>query len=94
MGKRECSLDLDLEFDRKQLWALLEEADVVVQGYRKGALERKGFGRTALLEMATRRGKGIIYIDEVGFPFPCNGERDLTLIEQNCFGPDGIYAEV
>ncbi|CAD6574361.1 MAG: hypothetical protein ASARMPRED_006678 [Alectoria sarmentosa] len=76
VGKRECSLDLDLEYDRKQLWALLEEADVVVQGYRKGALERKGFGLTALLEMATRRGKGIIYIDE------------------NCFGPDGIYAEV
>lgn len=68
VGKRECALDLDLEEDRTRLWKLLEEADVVIQGYRKGSLERKGFGLTDLLEMATHRGKGIIYIDEVS---PC-----------------------
>ncbi|MCJ1310976.1 hypothetical protein MMC25_004645 [Agyrium rufum] len=76
VGKRECSLDLKKEEDRAQLHKLLEETDVVIQGYRKGTLERKGFGLNDLLEMASRRGKGIIYIDE------------------NCFGSDGIYAEV
>ena len=65
VGKRECSLDLNLEEDRAVLHKLLEEADVVVQGYRQRSLERKGFGLTDILEMATRRQKGIVYIDEV-----------------------------
>ena len=65
VGKRQCSLDLNVEEDRAQLHRLLEEADVVVQGYRQGALERKGFGLHDVLHMASRRGKGMVYIDEV-----------------------------
>lgn len=72
MGKRECSLDLETEKDCAQLHKLLEEADVVIQGYRKGSLERKGFGLTDVLEMASRRGKGVIYIDEVSFLHPAS----------------------
>jgi len=62
-GKRMCGLDLNEPSDASQLWELLEEADVVIQAYRRGALERKGFGLNAVLEMANRRKKGIVYLD-------------------------------
>ena len=54
MGKRKYSLDLNVEGGRAQLHKLLEEADVIVQGYRQGALERKGFGLHGFLRMASR----------------------------------------
>ncbi len=41
----------------------MEEADVVIQSYRQRSLARKGFGLDDLLEIANRRGKGIIYLD-------------------------------
>lgn len=62
-GKYTCSIDLDKDEDRKKLWALLEDADVVLQAYRRRALERRGFGLNDVLAMANRRGKGIIYYD-------------------------------
>ncbi len=63
MGKRTCALDLTKEGDKKQLYKLMEEADVIIQSYRQGSLARKGFGLDDLLEIANRRGKGIIYLD-------------------------------
>jgi CoA-transferase family III len=62
-GKRTCALDLTKEEDKKQLYKLMEDADVILQSYRQGSLARKGFGLDDLLEMANRRGKGIIYLD-------------------------------
>ena len=57
------SLNLEDEKARKQLWTLLEDADVFFQAFRLRALERKGFGLNEMLAMAARRGKGIVYVD-------------------------------
>lgn len=63
-GKKTIDLDLDNPADHAKLTQLFEEADVILQGYRLRSLERRGFGLNAALEMANKRGKGIIYADE------------------------------
>ncbi|KAK4540708.1 hypothetical protein LTR36_008923 [Oleoguttula mirabilis] len=62
-GKYTCPLDLNKEEDRQRLHKLLEDADVVVQAFRRRSLERKGFGLEDLLDMANKRGKGVVYLD-------------------------------
>ncbi|KAI0880713.1 CoA-transferase family III [Annulohypoxylon maeteangense] len=64
MGKRDAHLDLKAEEGRKALLNLIEDADVVLDGYRPGALEKLGFGPTYVHEVARRRGKGIVYARE------------------------------
>ena len=56
-GKRSALLDLDNTDDAQTLRGLAATADVFSQGYRKGALERRGFGAE---ELAALR-PGIIY---------------------------------
>lgn len=63
-GKIAIDLDLEDPADHKRLTRLFEQADVILQGYRLRSLERRGFGLQAALEMANKRGKGIIYVDE------------------------------
>lgn len=63
-GKTSTHLDLDHWPDREALQALIEGADVILQGYRPGAMEKRGFGLDYALEVAARRGKGICYLDE------------------------------
>jgi crotonobetainyl-CoA:carnitine CoA-transferase CaiB-like acyl-CoA transferase len=48
-GKRSAHLDLDCPDDVHRLKQLVESCDVFVDGYRSGALERKGFGVPALV---------------------------------------------
>ncbi|WP_254552414.1 CoA transferase [Kitasatospora sp. MMS16-BH015] len=48
-GKRSCLLDLDRPADRAAFERLLSTADVVVTGYRPGALDRFGLDSAALL---------------------------------------------
>ncbi|KAI1204460.1 CoA-transferase family III [Annulohypoxylon truncatum] len=64
MGKRDAHIDLKSEEGRKALLHLIEDADVVLDGYRPGALEKLGFGPTYVHEVAKRRGKGIVYARE------------------------------
>ncbi len=47
-GKRSCHLDLDRAEDLARLRMLVREADGFSQGYRSGALERRGLGPDAL----------------------------------------------
>ncbi|MFF5936038.1 CoA transferase [Streptomyces sp. NPDC012508] len=49
IGKRTAALDLDRPSDRRVLDGLLDEADVLVTGYRPGALERFGLQRPGLV---------------------------------------------
>ncbi|KAI9276484.1 putative L-carnitine dehydratase [Umbelopsis sp. AD052] len=63
-GKWQCELDFHNENDRQKLLELLEEADVVVEGYRPYHLEKYGLGKDNLLALAQRRGRGIIYVRE------------------------------
>ncbi|KAK5045071.1 hypothetical protein LTR84_010219 [Exophiala bonariae] len=75
-GKTTIDLDLNDPTDHSRLMQLFEEADVILQGYRLHSLERRGFGLHAALELANKRGKGIIYVDENCYgPDGCYAER-------------------
>ncbi|EKJ71687.1 hypothetical protein FPSE_08133 [Fusarium pseudograminearum CS3096] len=60
------TIDLDLEDPaaHAKLMQLFKQADVILQGYRLRSFERRGFGLKAALDLANKRGKGIIYVDE------------------------------
>ena len=64
LGKHCVDLNLKTESDRAIFERLLEDADVVLDGYRPGSLERLGYGRETLKTLALRRGKGIVYVAE------------------------------
>lgn len=64
LGKRDAHLNLKTDEGRNALRALIQDADVVLDGYRPGVLERLGFGPTYVHEIARRRGKGIVYARE------------------------------
>jgi crotonobetainyl-CoA:carnitine CoA-transferase CaiB-like acyl-CoA transferase len=68
-GKHAANLDLKSTSGRKTFEDLLAEADVVVDGYRPGALERLGYGSQRLAEIAEARGKGIVYVQENCFGY-------------------------
>lgn len=64
-GKWNCSLDLKKNAeDREKLATLIKEADVVVEGYRPGAMARNGFSRDDIFELVKDRGRGIIHVRE------------------------------
>ncbi|KAL4929878.1 CAIB/BAIF family enzyme [Aspergillus undulatus] len=69
MGKRAADLDLKTPEDRKVFETLLADADVLVDGYRPGALEKLGYGPEALAILAEKRGKGIVYVNENCFGY-------------------------
>ncbi len=50
-GKRSCFLDLNHQTDAEQLRSLVKECDVFLDGYRPGALARKGFSTESLTKM-------------------------------------------
>ena len=54
-GKRTYSLDLTKASDRKHLSSLIQDADVIMQAFRLGSLERKGFGLEDIIEMSKKR---------------------------------------
>jgi hypothetical protein len=63
-GVRTIDVDLSKDQEIKHLLKLIQDADVFVQGYRPGVIARKGLGLHNLLEMAGKRGKGIVYVEE------------------------------
>ncbi|KAM7223742.1 formyl-CoA:oxalate CoA-transferase [Rhypophila decipiens] len=63
-GKHCVDLDLKKESDREILERLLKEADVIIDGYRHGALEGLGYGVEKLDQMAKDRGYGFVYVAE------------------------------
>ncbi|KAK0125115.1 hypothetical protein ONS96_008981 [Cadophora gregata f. sp. sojae] len=63
-GKHTCDLDLKTPAGRQAFEELLQSADVVLDGYRPGSLERLGYGPEQLVELTKGRGKGIIYVAE------------------------------
>ena len=48
VGKRSIALDLKQPSGRDVLWRLIHGADVFVQGFRPGVIDRLGFGYTAV----------------------------------------------
>ncbi|RAH73476.1 CAIB/BAIF family enzyme [Aspergillus aculeatinus CBS 121060] len=69
MGKHAADLDLKSEDGRRQFEELLADADVLVDGYRPGALEKLGYGPDALAALAEKRGKGIVVVNENCFGY-------------------------
>ncbi|KAK4043234.1 CoA-transferase family III domain-containing protein [Parachaetomium inaequale] len=73
-GKHAIHLDLrrSCPADRATFSALLADADVLIDGYRPGALSRLGYGPEFLGKLARARGKGFVYVAE-----DCFGGTDL-----------------
>jgi hypothetical protein len=64
IGKHTTDLNLKDDNDRKIFEDLLHSADVVLDGYRPGSLNRLGYGPRQLLEIAKQRGRGFVYVAE------------------------------
>ncbi|MEV7521667.1 CoA transferase [Streptomyces sp. NPDC091371] len=93
-GKRSARLDLAVAGDRAVFEGLLAEADVVVSGYRPGALEAYGLGAAELLE----RWPGLVVAELCawGWRGPWAARRGFDSLVQAgygiaaaCAGPDG-----
>ncbi len=63
LGKRSIALDLKGAEGRDVLWRLIAGADIFLQGFRPGVIERMGFGYAAVAERAPR----ILYLSVSGF---------------------------
>ncbi|MFF4385465.1 CoA transferase [Streptomyces sp. NPDC001552] len=91
-GKRSALLDLAGAGDRAVFEGLLAEADVVVTGYRPGALERYGFGAGELLE----RWPGLVVAELCAWGWrargPWAGRRGFDSLVQAGYGIAAVCA--
>jgi crotonobetainyl-CoA:carnitine CoA-transferase CaiB-like acyl-CoA transferase len=62
-GKRAIALDLKSDAGRDVLWRLIEGADVFVEGFRAGVIDRLGFG----YEAVRKRAPQLIFCSSSGF---------------------------
>lgn len=62
-GKRSVAVDLKSGTDRDVIWGLVDAADVVIQNFRPGVIERLGFGPDAVLA----RNKRVVYGSVSGY---------------------------
>ncbi|KAI9024865.1 CoA-transferase family III domain-containing protein [Hyaloraphidium curvatum] len=80
LGKRSAFLDLKKDADRRVFFEeILPETDVIIQGYRLGALDRLGLGFPALA----------FRINEMIVSGRRPRSRPLYYLSENCFGPSG-----
>jgi crotonobetainyl-CoA:carnitine CoA-transferase CaiB-like acyl-CoA transferase len=64
-NKRSLALDLKQEAGKKILFQLVESADVFIQNFRPGVIERMGFGESVIREIRPE----IVYVSIAGFGF-------------------------
>ncbi|MPY58827.1 CoA transferase [Streptomyces spongiae] len=83
-GKRSATLDLTDRADRRTFEDLLAEADVVVTGYRPGALDRFGLAPQALAER--RPGLVVAQLSAWGADGPWAGRRGFDSLVQVATG--------
>lgn len=69
MGKHTTEIDLKTREGREVFENLLEQADVVLDGYRPGAIDKLGYGPEALVQRGIKRGKGYVYVNENCFGY-------------------------
>ena len=89
-GKRSCHLDLDRADDRQRLTALVAGADVFAQGYRPGALERRGLGPAQLA--AQRPGIVVVSINCYGHAGPWRERPGWEQLAQTASGMAHAHA--
>ncbi len=75
-GKWNASLDLKTEEGRGSLRELILDADVVVQGYRPGVLDKYGFGQQGIIDLIANSGR----------------ERRIISARENCYGWNGPWS--
>ena len=79
-GKKSLAIDLKSEEGKEILLKLVKEADVFMQNFRPGAIERMGFGEDVLREV----NKKLINVSISGFgtkgPYSSSRVYDLSLI--------------
>ncbi|KAF7949210.1 hypothetical protein EAE96_008377 [Botrytis aclada] len=68
-GKHTADIDLKTPAGRATFEDLLKSADVILDGYRPGALERLGYGPENIVKLISGRGKGIVYVSEDCFGY-------------------------
>ncbi|OBZ71633.1 Formyl-CoA:oxalate CoA-transferase [Grifola frondosa] len=90
-GKRTTQLDLTSPRDRETLTSLVKEADVLMQAYRPGGLQQKGFG---VADVANAR-PGIIYasLTAYGWDGPWKDRRGFDSLVQTATGFNVAEAE-
>lgn len=87
-GKWSCSLDLKTEEGRQTLRELIRDADVVLQGYRPGVLDKYGFSQEAIIDLVKDRERGIISVREncYGWNGPWSYRTGWQQISDACVG--------
>ena len=63
LGKRAVAIDLKTDQGKEILWRLVQDADVFIEGFRPGTIQRYGFS----YEDVSKRNPGIIYYSISGF---------------------------
>jgi len=86
-NKRSICLDLKSDGGRMQFEALTRTADVVVEGFRPGVMDRLGLGHAALLRLNPR----LVYASISGFG-QTGSYRDQTAHDLSCQGLTGHLA--
>jgi crotonobetainyl-CoA:carnitine CoA-transferase CaiB-like acyl-CoA transferase len=93
LGKRSCILDLGTRWGADRLHALLDGADILVHGYRPGALDRFGLSAEQIAER--HPGMVVVVINAWGNDGPWAGRRGFDSVVQAASGlavgesPDG-----
>ncbi|MGN6440666.1 MAG: CoA transferase [Arthrobacter sp.] len=90
-GKRSAEADLSLPGNQHRLRQLLPAADVVVAGYRHGALDRFGLNPRELL--ASHPGLVVVTLDSWGSAGPWSGLRGFDSIVQAACGIAHVYGK-
>ncbi len=90
-GKRSLALNLKSDEGKEVLTRLAKEADVFIQNFRPGAIERMGFSEAALREA----NPGLIYVSISGFgeEGPYAGARVYDPVIQALSGATDIQAD-
>jgi crotonobetainyl-CoA:carnitine CoA-transferase CaiB-like acyl-CoA transferase len=83
-GKRSCFLDLDVPVERDRFEALVRDADVVVDGYRPGALGTRGLTPEALVTL--RPGLIVVSLSAYGPVGPWAARRGFDSLVQTATG--------
>lgn len=83
LGKRCAGLDLSLNEDRKQFEDLLKDADILVHGYRSGALDKLGYDRKNLSKL--NPGLIDITLNAYGWSGPWTQRRGFdSIVQMSC----------
>lgn len=90
-GKRSAEADLGTPENQRRLQQLLADADVVVSGYRRGALDRFGLHAGALL--ASRPDLVVVTLDSWGGAGPWSARRGFDSIVQAASGIAHLYGK-